>query len=152
MDFYLVRHGEAVSKTVDPQRPLTRAGRQDVERLAHRALSRGIRPSTIFHSGILRARQTAEVLAQILSPAVDVRAITGFLPEDDPMIARSELEAAEQPFMVVGHLPHLSRLVALLVRGDAESESLELTPATMVCCSFAGGAWTIGSILRPDSG
>lgn len=151
MDFYLVRHGEAVSRTIDPQRPLTCAGRQDVERLARCAMSRNVRPFAILHSGILRARQTAEVLAQILAPPAGVQAIAGLLPEDDPMVAKGELEAAEGSLMMVGHLPHLSRLVALLTHRDAQRESIELAPATMACCSFDGGTWKTSWIINPES-
>ncbi len=34
MRLYLVQHGEAVTKAVDPDRPLSEQGRADVERLA----------------------------------------------------------------------------------------------------------------------
>ena len=33
MNIYLVRHGEAVSEKLDPERPLTSSGRQEVERI-----------------------------------------------------------------------------------------------------------------------
>lgn len=149
MVFYLVRHGEAVSDTGNSQRPLTRLGREDVERLARCALARNVRPAAIFHSGILRAQQTAEILAQYLSPRAGIHPVTGWLPQDDPMVAKGELEAAERSLLFVGHLPHLHRLLALLAHGDAQSESVELRPATMVCCTFNGSDWKIGWIITP---
>jgi len=152
VDFYLVRHGEAVSETIDPQRPLSRVGYRDVEHLAQSAMAREVRPSAILHSGILRARQTAEVLAQFLSPPAGVRVSAGLAPEDDPMIAKGELETAERSLMLVGHLPHLSRLVALLTRGDPEAQGIDLMLATMVCCSLYRGNWRILWIIRPDAG
>lgn len=143
VDFYLVRHGEAISATLDPQRPLSRLGRQDVERLARCAIARNVRPAAIFHSGILRAQQTAEILAQYVSPPAGVQSISGLLPEDDPMVAKGELEASERSLALVGHLPHMNRLLALLIHGEVQKESADFRPATMVCCSFDGDTWKI---------
>jgi len=104
VDFYLVRHGEAVSEALDPRRPLTPAGREEVERVAQLAAQRKITVSAIFHSGILRAQQTAEIFAEALGPAIKVQKITGLLPQDDPAIAKAEMDVSEQPIMLVGHL------------------------------------------------
>src|SRR5215470_8768657 len=97
MNIYLVRHGEAVSEKLDPERPLTASGREAVERVAGMAATKGVAVTTIFHSGILRARQTAEVLAQPLRPTLGVQQLSGLLPQDDPVLAKDELEAAENP-------------------------------------------------------
>ena len=150
MNFYLVRHGEAVSERVDPQRPLTQVGREEVERVARSALAREFRVSAIFHSGILRAQQSAEILAEHLAPAIKVQQISGLLPQDDPMIAKAELEAAERSVMLVGHLPHMNRLAALLINGDLSREVVKFSPATMVCCSRDGSHWKIAWKLAPQ--
>ena len=150
MDFYLVRHGEAVSETFDPQRPLTRVGREEVERVARVAANREIGVSAILHSGVLRAQQTAEIFAGLL-PVLAVRQISGLLPQDDPAIAKAEMEVAEQPIMLVGHLPHMNRLAALLVHGDTERPVVEFGPATLVCCSRLGSGWKISWTLGPQS-
>ena len=60
MNLYLVHHGEAVGPEVDPRRPLSAAGREAVVKLAAAAAARGARPEIVWHSGKLRARQTAE--------------------------------------------------------------------------------------------
>ena len=100
------------------------------------AAAKNVKVSAIFHSGILRAKQTAEILAEHLQVHLaDVQQLSGLLPQDDPAIAKAELEAAENPIMMVGHLPHLNRLLALLISGDTESGVMEFPPATMVCCS-----------------
>jgi phosphohistidine phosphatase len=151
VDFYLVRHGEAVSETFDPRRPLTRVGREEVERVARLAVGRKITVSSIFHSGILRAQQTAEIFAQALVPAVNVQHITGLLPQDDPAIAKAEMEVSEQPIMLVGHLPHMSRLASLLLHGNADREIVSFSPATVVCCSRNGSDWKIAWTLGPQS-
>jgi phosphohistidine phosphatase len=71
------------------------------------------------------------------------------LPQDDPAIAQAELEAAGSPVMLVGHLPHLNRLAALLVCGDTERAVMEFAPATLVCCVNDGAKWTISWTLGP---
>lgn len=147
MNIYLVRHGEAVSEKLDPERPLTASGREAVERVAGMAATKNVTVTAIFHSGMLRARQTAEILAQSLQPALGVQQLSGLLPQDDPAIAKAELEAAENPIMLVGHLPHLNRLLALLIKGDDESQVMELPPAAMVCCSDETSKWKISWTL-----
>jgi phosphohistidine phosphatase len=108
-----------------------------------------VRVAALFHSGILRAKQTAEILAEQLQCTRGVKPLSGLLPQDDPAIAQAELEAAESPIMLVGHLPHLHRLVALLVRSDPESQFMEISPATMVCCSNDSSKWEVIWTLTP---
>ena len=146
-----MRHGEAVSETLDRLRPLSRVGREQVERVARAAASGHLDVSEILHSGILRARQTAEILAQHLAPAKGVRETTGLLPEDDPTVAAAELQAADDPLVLVGHLPHMSRLVGLLINGDPERHVVDFAPASMLCCSYAGSTWKIQWMLTPHA-
>ncbi len=151
MNIYIVRHGEAVSERLDPERPLTSLGREEVERVSRMAAAKNIQVSGLFHSGILRAKQTAEILAEHVQFTVGVQQLSGLMPQDDPAIAKAELEAAESPIMLVGHLPHLNRLIGLLVGGDAESEVMGFPPATMVCCSNDASKWKIAWTLTPRS-
>ncbi len=150
MDFYLVRHGEAFTDSEDPQRSLTPAGRADVERVARAAAAR-VRASAIFHSGILRAKQTAEIIAAAMAPGVKVEQLSGLRPDDDPAIVAAELQTSAHSILLVGHLPHMNRLVALLVTGDSERRITDFGPATMVCCSRQNSRWMISWILTPHS-
>jgi phosphohistidine phosphatase len=149
MDFFLARHGEAVADLVDPSRPLSRAGREQVERVAQRAAEKGVRVSLIHHSGILRARQTAEIFASHLTPEGGLRIMTGLRPDDDPHIAAAELALAGSSVMLVGHLPHLSRLAALLLYGASGGSTNEFTPATLACYSREGSCWNLNWIIAP---
>jgi phosphohistidine phosphatase len=143
MQFYLVRHGEAVSQAINGQRPLTPVGRREVERLAEAAAAREVEPSKIFHSGLLRAQQTAELLRNNLRGLEEIRELGGLRPDDDPSLAKAELETSTVPLMLVGHLPHLTRLASLLVTGDHERAVVEFAPATMVCLSYEDRLWKI---------
>jgi phosphohistidine phosphatase len=143
MEFYLVRHGEAVSQAVNDQRPLTPGGRRDVERMARTAAERGIQPGQIFHSGLLRAKQTAEILSESVGPRAGVRESLGLKPDDHPAIAKAELESSTVSLMLVGHLPHMSRLTSFLVAGDIDRELVEFAPATMIGLSYENYRWKI---------
>ena len=143
MNFYLVRHGEAVSASENPERPLSSEGRKAVMRIAQLARERQVGVSAIYHSGILRAQQTAEILSEYLAPPAGVAVISGLLPEDDPAIGQAHLEASDRSIMLVGHLPYMRRLVALLVNGDAERTVVNFAPADLICCSKESLQWRI---------
>ena len=57
MRLYLVQNGEAVAKEVDPDRPLSEHGREDIIRLAKWLEQRGVDVREIRHSGKTRTRQ-----------------------------------------------------------------------------------------------
>ena len=151
MEFYLVRHGEAVSQAVNGQRPLTPGGRRDVERIGQAAAERGIQPAQIFHSGLLRAQQTAEILGERLGRIEGVRELVGLRPDDDPVIAKAELESSTVSLMLVGHLPHIRRLASFLVAGDADRELVEFAPATVLGLSYEDYRWKILWKLTPTA-
>ena len=143
---YLARHGDALSAHVDPERPLSHRGREEVAALGRMALGRNVQVGEICHSGIRRASETAEILARYLKPSRGVRQIAGLLPDDDPERGKAELELIDEPVMWVGHLPYMNRLAASLV---ADAPSLEFTPATMICCSKSGAHWRLEWRLAP---
>jgi phosphohistidine phosphatase len=147
---YLVQHGEAEPKTVDPQRPLTASGRATVERVAAWAGGRGLQPDEIRHSGKLRARQTAEILAEKLRPPRGVVEAPSLAPNDD---VRPVAEAlAESPFavMMVGHLPFLARLAGLMSAGDADREIVRFHQAGLIGLLREDDRWAIVCVVPPQ--
>ena len=66
MKLYLVRHGKACARDVDPERPLTHQGREDIRRLAAFLERAGIRVERVIHGGKLRAVRTAARLAEAM--------------------------------------------------------------------------------------
>jgi len=87
----LVHHGDAVGPEVDPMRPLSSVGRAATERLARDAMARGVKPDAIWHSGKLRARQTAEIFWKVCNPLSPFTAERGLLPDDPPQWMRDRL-------------------------------------------------------------
>lgn len=151
MNFYLVRHAQALSELADPKRPLSDEGRKEAQKVARSASVKGVRVVTILHSDKLRAKQTAEIFEQFLSPLRGIREIRGLAPEDDPLLAKAELEATQEPLMLVGHLPHLGRLASMLVTGDPERALVEFPSATLVCLEFSRESWQIKWSMTPQT-
>jgi phosphohistidine phosphatase len=144
---YFVRHGEAMSEAEDPRRPLTAAGRQEVTRIAEYLGRLRLPVHRIVHSGKLRAQQTAEILAHYLTPT-SVETAEGLAPLDDPSKAVGLVEAAPGPLMVVGHLPHLSRLASRLLAVDREVVA-PLPGGGVLCLTRQEGGWQIAWLLTP---
>ena len=91
MQVVLVHHADAVGPDVDPQRPLSPRGLAQAGALADAARAFGVRPDAIWHSGKLRARQTAEFFLRACNPMAEFRMVRGLLPDDPPEWMRDEL-------------------------------------------------------------
>jgi phosphohistidine phosphatase len=113
-----VHHGDAVGPDVDPQRPLSERGRQAVERLASAAAARGVKPAVIWHSGKLRAKQTAEAFWRSCNPFAEFSATRDLQPGDPVEWIRNRLRGESRDIMIAGHYPHLPGLLAALVVGS----------------------------------
>jgi phosphohistidine phosphatase len=148
MRLYLAQHGDAVPEQLDPERPLSAAGRRDVEAVARLLASIGIRAQRVAHSGKLRAQQTAELLA---APGMVPETMTGLNPNDpvEP-VARSIAEWTSD-VMLVGHLPFMGELVGHLVAGDERKLVAAFVPGTVVCLERdEAGRWAIIWMVRPE--
>jgi phosphohistidine phosphatase len=150
MDVYLVQHGEAEPKSVDPARPLTERGRQEVQRVAASAARLGLAVGQIRHSGKTRAEQTAAILGEALSPPDGVVTVSGLAPKDDARPLAKALAGESQPVMLVGHLPFLSRLAGLLLAGDADRPVVQFRNAGIVCLAYEEDRWGAAWILTPE--
>jgi phosphohistidine phosphatase len=151
MHLYLVQHAEAIKEEEDPARPLTERGREDITRVARFAAEHcDIRAHAILHSGETRAAQTAEVLAQYLQPSGGIRQIEGLAPMDDVMTVAQMLEEQTYDLILVGHLPHLSKLAGRLLCGDENSQPVAFTMGGIVALERdETGKWSTRWILTP---
>ena len=152
MRFYLVRHGEAVSKVVDRERPLSERGQDDVARVATFARHAGVGVYQIYHSGKRRAEDTAAILAEYLEPAGGLAPVPGLRPEDDVLPMAELLNQAKEPLMLVGHYPHLVRLSGLLLAGNKRRPVVDFQMGSMACLERNLGArnWSLSWVITPD--
>ena len=152
MKLYLVQHAESMRKEEDPSRPLSEKGWQDIRKVSRYAEKHlRIQVAQILQSGKLRAKQTAEVLAEHLHPAKGVVVVDNLDPLADPTPWTTRLAEATEPIMLVGHLPHLSKLAAHLLTGDKRREIVAFRNGGIVCLEKeANGSWAIQWAITPE--
>lgn len=127
---YLVRHGIALAHEdrgdlPDDDRPLTAKGRRRFRRLARAFAQLGEKPDLLFTSPLIRAAQTAEILAgKIRQDEVGVLEELRAGASVGPLLAEVGRRVKdEQSVALVGHDPQMSQLVAVL--GDVPKEDQE---------------------------
>ena len=124
MEIYILRHGnaaEAHSGMKDADRALTPEGAKKLQSVLRRARGVDVKPSIIVTSPYRRARETAQVAAQVLPgdpTLVESRSLT---PESSPEAVWEAIRAhkAEPQIMIVGHEPLLSLVYAYLLGSPA---------------------------------
>lgn len=139
MFVYLVRHGHAVEGAVDSARPLSPHGRHEVQSVAgclaaRAALAVPLPIRQVWHSGKLRAAQTAEILAAKLAPQSQIEQQPGLTPNDHPHLMADKLNTTRdsaQAVILVGHLPHLPRLAGLLLYGQPDAACVRFRSASV---------------------
>ena len=89
-------------------------------RLASEAAARGVRPVVVWHSGKLRARQTAQAFWQACNALAEFSATPDLQPDDPPSRMRDRLRGETRDILIAGHFPHLPRLLSLLLTGRAD--------------------------------
>jgi len=150
VQLYLVQHGQAKTEAEDPDRPLTDQGVNDVSQVARHAVDRlGVRAARVVHSGKTRARQTAEIWGGLL--LADVEQAGELAPNDDPTSWVERLDAEAEDLMLIGHLPHLGRLAALLLTGDADRSVVRFRQGGLVGVERTDTGWVVSVLLPPET-
>ncbi len=108
-------------------RPLSVRGRVEVDMLAQKAAERGAKPDVIWHSGKLRARQTAEAYWKRCNPLAAFSASRGLQPTDPTNWILDSLEGETKHILLAGHFPHLPRVLGRLTTGNPDAESCGLS-------------------------
>lgn len=121
-EFYIMRHGVAVSRgsagfSDDSKRPLTPDGKSKMKQIANGLRRLGFTPDWVVTSSLVRAVETAEIVAEsvgskvamdfcdALSPGGSAEALVSFLAK----------HPGRRRVLVVGHEPDLSELAARLI-------------------------------------
>lgn len=150
MHLYLVHHGDAVGPEIDLRRPLSPWGRQSVARLAAAAAAQGARPAAVWHSGKLRAKQTAEEFWRTCNALATLGATRDLQPGDPPTWMRDRLRRETSDILIAGHYPHLPRLLTLLLTGQDDGSCAFPPHGVVALESLDGGetwteAWRMGT-------
>lgn len=146
MKLYVVRHGIAVDRAdpscpPDPDRPLTAMGRERTKQAAEGFARLAPGRVELWSSPYLRARQTAEIFRRVLrGRSSSIQLVPWLLPEADPrqLHEQARLQSGGD-WLVVGHMPHLSRFLSYATTG-ASSANFELKKAGVACLEYADDA------------
>lgn len=145
MRIIIFRHGEAEEKRPgisDEERRLTEKGRKDVECVA-KVLP--WKPSIIFTSPLIRAVETAKIVANIHGLEVVVDALR---PEKTSLEGVKELQLVDGA-VLVGHAPSIEKLVSELIGGG----SIKLRAGSATGLEIKGvcrGCATLIFLITPD--
>ena len=117
MHLFLVHHGVAVGPEEDPRRPLSNVGLAGAARVAQKAASLGAKPDVVWHSGKLRAKQTAQEFWRACNALAEFAVAKDLQPDDPPQWIRDRLRGETRDVAIAGHFPFMPRLLALLTIG-----------------------------------
>lgn len=123
MNLYFLRHGDAGDarewKGDDSARPLSAQGSEQVTRAASRIAALDLDLDLIISSPLLRAKQTAEIVAAALKPSVTLAVVEqlapGFGPRELSRVLREN--ADKKAVMLVGHEPDFSHCIEACIGG-----------------------------------
>ena len=126
MDVYVLRHGVADERDYrkypdDDLRPLIPEGIDKLTRQAKGLKAAGLSLDLVISSPLVRAVQTAEVIMAGLEIASELAYSEALVPEAHPYLLLEELankHSGVERVMVVGHEPHMSSFVSMVVSGD----------------------------------
>lgn len=120
MQIYLLRHGIAEDGSpgqADAERALTAEGIKRLREILKRARTASVNPSVIVTSPYVRARQTAELAAEILGYEEALARSAALTPMASPGDTWAEVRAlkGEPSVLLVGHEPHMSSFTGYLL-------------------------------------
>lgn len=146
MELFFVRHGiaeEAAADATDEARALTEEGISKMQAAAKGMKKLGVRPDLLLSSPLVRARQTADIVATILGSTVtETPILSPGCDLQDIMRLLAENRAAQQ-VMLVGHEPDLSIIVGALTGGSrVEMKKGSMALVDMAVLSHGGGTLT----------
>lgn len=148
---YLVRHAHALDAEIDPARPLSERGRRQVASLAgFLEVSGAFRPEEIWHSPLVRARETAQLFALELKLQAPLREMPDLQPEDDPAATVRRLKVVRRPVAIFGHEPHLSGLASLLAAGVLQPRAFVFKKCAVLMLESGEGNWKVRWQISPE--
>jgi phosphohistidine phosphatase len=127
MKLLFLRHGiaeEARGDMHDFDRALTQEGRDEMDQIARGLRRLGVKPDIILSSPLIRARQTAEIVAPVLQVPVEIanELQTGSSLEDMTKLLQ---RYPHDTVMLVGHEPDFSAAAARLMNADQRNVILK---------------------------
>jgi phosphohistidine phosphatase len=142
-DLYIMRHGKAVRRgphySDDAKRPLTAQGIRDLQKITNGLIRSGVVVDWIVSSPLVRAKETAQILAESLAPQVAVEFTETLSPGGtaEALLTLLAKHSARTSTLVVGHEPGLSELACRLIGANLDA-GLALKKGGCCLITFSG--------------
>jgi phosphohistidine phosphatase len=140
-ELYMMRHGIAVARgttgfSEDSKRPLTSDGQKKMAEIAKGLDRTGLKLDWIVTSPLVRAAETADIVAKSLSTRPPVDVCDALRPAGSPedLVAFLAKRPNRRKVLVVGHEPDLSELAGRLIGAGAHAS---LTFKKGGCCMIS---------------
>lgn len=162
MILLLMRHGVAAERDAtcypdDDLRPLTARGRRRTRGVARGLATLKPRITQVMTSPLRRAEQTARIVADVLGVgAKKILKSAALAPDRPPRDVLGEWPSSSDRTVVllVGHEPHLSRLLSLLITGQDDAAHFFFKKAGIACVQCPArptpGSATLHFFLKPS--
>ncbi len=126
MRLYLIRHGIAVNRSdpdvlSDEARELTPAGIKKMRKIVLALAKMNVNFHEIWTSPLIRARQTAQIVAEELPVTPRLRTVKSLAPSGDPNALLDQIGRSLHldEVALVGHEPDLGELATRLIVGTS---------------------------------
>jgi len=145
---YLVRHGE--TDPGNPAHPLTENGKHNIEIISSFFKRVKVEAEEIWSSPLLRAKQTANILAQQLAikEIVDKEILN---PEQPVAPVIRELNKTDGRIIIVGHLPLLQQIISSLLTETEDKEFIKFEPGTAAFLELGQHGWQLVWLVSPQA-
>lgn len=141
MDLFLIRHAKAADAELygdDGERPLTAAGRRAALDVGASMARHGVKLDVIVSSPLVRAVETAELVAVSVGFEAELEIAPELLPEGRPAALVERVlrpRAKRGRVALVGHLPSIGNLLSALL----DRPGLALSKGAVVRLGWADG-------------
>jgi phosphohistidine phosphatase len=152
MMLYIMRHGLAEEPTLkgdDAARKLTEKGTEKIRKAAAGMRAAQLAFNLILTSPIVRAAQTAEIVATELrgpKPKTMPELSTGVSPAN--ALEALGKQRLPESVLVVGHEPTLSRMASLMLTDSTESVGIRLKQGGIIALEFPDRVESAAAKLR----
>ncbi len=157
---YIMRHAWAAPPDpfhleADEHRELTPEGRQRLQRWAQELRRRGIVPQAVLTSPLVRAVQTAQIVAETCCQETAAQVCPELAPGVDlACLLQAVADSSVESMLWVGHMPDVAELAQALARPGSQIQD-SFSPAALLVLEFeqgvAPGAGTVVEFLDPDA-
>lgn len=147
MTVYFIQHGICLKKDEDPAKPLSTIGKKETTLISQFLKDKGLSITKVYHSGKLRAEETAQILSNNLSTG-EIYIKSNMSPNDN--VKDFCKEQLEDNSIYVGHLPHLEKTISYLITQDENSNVIKLKNSGVVSLERINSDFTLKWYILPE--